>query len=166
MYVYRNIEARSCNHCCGGKAISITYCECVFVALSIQHAMRMRHVSICGLSGSTIFFHINKRHHFRKKTPLNKKMCILIFCTTFVTNMSHYKKNSARCDKKHITSSVYDCTVEDVEYHNVAIVTHIRHLVTARHGYAVTSSTLLADPPSNETIDAFYIKMYISFHVK
>ena len=26
------------------------------------------------------------------------------------------------------------------------------------HGYAVTSSTLLADPPSNETIDVFYIK--------
>ena len=25
-------------------------------------------------------------------------------------------------------------------------------------GYAVTSSTLLADPPSNETIDVFYIK--------
>ena len=60
--------------------------------------------------------------------------------------------------KKHITSSVYDCTVEDVEYHNVSIVTHIRHLVTARHGYAVTSSTLLADPPSNETTDVFYIK--------
>jgi len=35
---------------------------------------------------------------------------------------------------------------------------HIRHLVTARHGYSVTSSTLLADPPSNETIDVFYIK--------
>ena len=27
------------------------------------------------------------------------------------------------------------------------------------YGYAVTSSTLLADPPSNETIDVFYIKM-------
>jgi len=26
------------------------------------------------------------------------------------------------------------------------------------HGYAVTSSTLSADPPSNETIDVFYIK--------
>jgi len=25
-------------------------------------------------------------------------------------------------------------------------------------GYAVTSSTLLADPASNETIDVFYIK--------
>jgi len=27
------------------------------------------------------------------------------------------------------------------------------------HGYTVTSSTLLADPPSNETIDVFYIKI-------
>ena len=38
----------------------------------------------------------------------------------------------AKCEtveKKHITSSVYDCTVEDVEYHNVSIVTHSHHLV-------------------------------------
>jgi len=28
-----------------------------------------------------------------------------------------------------------------------------------RHGYAVTSSTLSADPPSNETIDVFNIKI-------
>jgi len=38
--------------------MSSTYCECVFVALGIQHAMRMRHEVICGLSGSTIFFNI------------------------------------------------------------------------------------------------------------
>ena len=30
----------------------------VFVALSIQHAVRMRHMGICGLHGPTIFFHI------------------------------------------------------------------------------------------------------------
>jgi hypothetical protein len=59
MYVKRNIEARSRNHCCCGKAISITYFECVSVALVIQHTKRMRCITfLCGLSGSSILFHI------------------------------------------------------------------------------------------------------------
>jgi hypothetical protein len=58
MYVQRNIEARSCNNCYSGKAISITQSQCVFVALCIQHAMRMCHIVICGLPGCTVFFRI------------------------------------------------------------------------------------------------------------
>jgi hypothetical protein len=53
-----NTEARSSNHYCCGKAIGITYSECVFVATGIQHAMRRRHIAICGLPGCKIFFNI------------------------------------------------------------------------------------------------------------
>ena len=64
----RNIETRSHNHCCSGKVISITHSECVSVALVIQHAMRMRHIAICGLPGSTAFSALShKRHDFREK---------------------------------------------------------------------------------------------------
>jgi len=52
----QNTEAHSCNHCCCGQAISIAYSECAFVALDIQHAKRMHHTAICGLSVSTTFF--------------------------------------------------------------------------------------------------------------
>jgi len=57
-YVKRKIETSSYNHFCSLKRISITYSECVFVALGIQHALRMRPIVVCGLSGSTVFFHI------------------------------------------------------------------------------------------------------------
>ena len=42
----------------------------MFLALGIQDTMRVRHIVICVLSGSTIFFHIISRD-FRKKMLLN-----------------------------------------------------------------------------------------------
>ena len=36
----------------------VTYSEFVFVALVIQHTMRMRLIVICGQFGFTVFFHI------------------------------------------------------------------------------------------------------------
>jgi hypothetical protein len=44
LYVGRNIDVRSRNNSCIGKAVRITYSECVSVALVIQHAKRMRHI--------------------------------------------------------------------------------------------------------------------------
>jgi hypothetical protein len=58
MYIQRKIEARSCDRYCSGKSISITYSECVFVALGNQHAMHVRHIVCFGLYGFTIFYHI------------------------------------------------------------------------------------------------------------
>jgi hypothetical protein len=40
------------------KAITITYSECAYVVLVIQHAMRLRRIVIYGMSGCTLCFHI------------------------------------------------------------------------------------------------------------
>ena len=53
---------RACHHISNavyhGKAISVTYSVYVTVASVVQHATRMRHIVICGPSGSTLFFKI------------------------------------------------------------------------------------------------------------
>ena len=104
----RHCTYNSCNNCCCGEAISVTYSECVSVASVVKHAMRMRHIVICGLSRSTIFSQIShKLRGFRKKKVTEHKMCVLIFSTTFTWNISHSKKKWARYDQKCV--SVFMC---------------------------------------------------------
>ena len=76
VYVWRNIEARSCNHCCSGKATSITYSECVFC--SLRYAACNAHVSII-LSSVPVCL----CSFFGGGGILNVKMGVLVFCTTF-----------------------------------------------------------------------------------
>jgi len=67
MYVKRKIEAHLCNHHCRGGEKKIHILS-VFVAIGIQHAIFVRHIFICGLSGSKYFSTLShKRHEFRKK---------------------------------------------------------------------------------------------------
>jgi len=70
MYISPNIEARSCNHCFSGKAVSTTNCECV---CSFRYPACNVHAPYfhLWLSGSTLSHHIitlsHKQHDFRKK---------------------------------------------------------------------------------------------------
>ena len=84
----KNIEARSYKYCCSEEEINITYFECVFVVLSIQHAMCMYHIIIPGLTGCKIFLHIicKKARISEKKFELK---IVFIFSMTFVRNMSN-----------------------------------------------------------------------------
>jgi len=72
---------------------------CVFVALGIQHAMRMRHIVMWPVRLYSTIQHylINGTFSEKKKKDVNEyKMCILIFSATFVWNICHYKINWAR----------------------------------------------------------------------
>ena len=68
MYVSRNIEARSRNHRCRGKAISNTYSEFVSVALVIQRAKRMRRITLLSVACPALTYFsslFHKRYDFR-----------------------------------------------------------------------------------------------------
>ena len=49
-YVERNNEARPRNYYCCGKAIRMTYSECVSVVLVIEHLKRMRRIILSSVT--------------------------------------------------------------------------------------------------------------------
>jgi hypothetical protein len=98
MQIQYHTEVHLCNHCCCGKAISITYSEFMFITFAIQHGICMHHIVNCCLSGSTIFgstvfFHIISQTALFSKNVTQCRMCVLISSTNFVGNTSHRKKN-------------------------------------------------------------------------
>ena len=79
--------------------VCVSFCMCVHVALLIQYATSMRHIvtsSVAPLAPSYFATLSHKWHYFRKKKFIEPEMCVLIFSTTFIQNISHSKKNLAR----------------------------------------------------------------------
>jgi hypothetical protein len=62
------------------------------------------YIVICGLSGCIIFYNsVSETARFLRGGGTTKsKTCVLIFSKTFIRNISHFKKNSARYDYKCI----------------------------------------------------------------
>ena len=79
-YCKRKIEARSRNYCCRGKAIIITYSECVSIALryAVCNAHRPYYI-IRGVWLYPILQHYLINSTIFEKNHIEHKMCILIF---------------------------------------------------------------------------------------
>ena len=68
--------ARLRNSCCRGEAISITSAECVSAALVIQHAKRMRHITLSYVARLSLLCFstlLKKGQDFREKKFLGMK---------------------------------------------------------------------------------------------
>ena len=71
-------------------------------ALVIQHAMRMRRIVTCGLSGYTTFLHIiTQMLTILWKKYIEHKMCFFYFLYNFFSwNIYHFKKSWGNCYDK------------------------------------------------------------------
>jgi hypothetical protein len=99
----RNIQTPSSDLCCGGRAVSITYSECISVALVIPACNA--HAPYCHLWPARIYniypyYLINGKIFKKKKKVTECEIWSVIFSTTSVWNIRHYKKNWVTYDQK------------------------------------------------------------------
>jgi hypothetical protein len=99
----RSIEERSRNYCYRGKAISITYFECVSVVLVVQHAMCMRLIILLSVTCLAVpyfsKFLINSTIFLKKLQTIK---CVLWFSLQLSSEVSvtlrriHREKSSCK----------------------------------------------------------------------
>jgi len=72
-----HIEAHSHNHCCCGKAVSVTYSVCVSGALVIQHTRSMPYIIFSTVACLAIpyFFTLSRQRNKFGRKLLTKNVC-------------------------------------------------------------------------------------------
>ena len=77
------MEERSINHCCHEKAVTTSYCGCVFVASVSQHEKRMRRVTVCSVACPALlnFSTLSHKQKDFRQGVTEHKMWVLIFPT-------------------------------------------------------------------------------------
>jgi len=78
-----NIEARSRNHCCRGKAISVTYSDCVSVAFVIEYAMCKPGIILSAVTCLALLYFSASSH---KLYDFSTKKLLHIKCVFFPYN--------------------------------------------------------------------------------
>ena len=86
-YVYRNTQARSCNHCCSRKAIilhilNVCVCVCVCVRVCVRYPARYAHAPYY-LRAARLY---NIFQHYRINGTVKKKIILHKVCFDFLYN--------------------------------------------------------------------------------
>ena len=70
----------------------------IFILASVIRHANLTFSAPTMASLATAYFSMlsHERHNFVKKNNFEQKICVLIFSTTFVWNIFHFTKNSAR----------------------------------------------------------------------
>jgi hypothetical protein len=107
---------------------SITYSECVYVAVVTQHAMRIPRFILWSVACSALPYFSTLSHKWRdllNEKVTEYKTCIFIFYTTFVWNTSHPKKNWMRYDLKMYIGLHVKCPLYLSDFNDTLIVRKI-----------------------------------------
>ena len=99
-YVYRNMEARSYNHCCSGEAMSFLHqsvCICSFRYPACNDHAPYFHLWPVWLYHIFLHYHINCKIFVKKRVKLNTK---LIFSTPLSKTFLILRRNKRDIIKK------------------------------------------------------------------
>jgi hypothetical protein len=96
------VHACTCVRACRYPGVWACACSYVHTALLIQHATRMHLIvtSFVAPGLHYIFRHYLKNGAIFREKVTEYKMCVFILSTAFVYNISHSKKNLAKCRHK------------------------------------------------------------------